>query len=282
MKAKINIIGIGAQKCASTWVYGMLAEHPSVCVSEEKEVNFFSYYYDRGYHWYQQQFESGNTSAYAEVSPSYFCDPNAPQRVYDYNPDAKIILTLRHPVQRALSNHRHEVRVGHANADDTSFEAGLANNPMYIEQSRYAKHLKNWRKVFPTEQMLILLMDDIKLAPAESAKQLFNFIGVDPEFQAATLNKTYNRSFANKHQGLSSVKDRIYMATRSKPLSYIWNAADSLGLKAIYRRINQVDSDTVIPDPLPSTLHDLHRVLHHEITELEQLLQRPLDAWKNE
>jgi hypothetical protein len=280
MKVKANIIGIGAQKCASTWVYGMLAEHPDVAVSEEKEVNFFSYYYDRGYHWYHQQFSDDNQKHLAEVSPSYFCDPAVPARVARYNPDAKIVLTLRDPLQRALSNHKHEVRMGHADASDLSLEAGLENNPMYVEQGRYATHLKNWLQVFPEQQILVLLMEDIKSAPEETVQKLYKFVGIDADYEPQTLEKTYNRSFANRHQGLTAIKDSIYMATRKPPFSWAWLLADKLGLQKLYRQVNQVESEAVIPEPLPETRQQLKQAFVSEIEELESLLQRPLDAWK--
>ena len=50
------MIGIGAQKCASSWVHAALGVHPQIGVSEPKEVDFFSYYYDRGYQWYETHF----------------------------------------------------------------------------------------------------------------------------------------------------------------------------------------------------------------------------------
>ena len=51
-----TMIGIGAQKCASSWVHAALGVHPQIGVSEPKEVDFFSYYYDRGYQWYETHF----------------------------------------------------------------------------------------------------------------------------------------------------------------------------------------------------------------------------------
>lgn len=280
MKAKVNIIGIGAQKCASTWAYEMLREHPSVAVSDEKEVNFFSYYYDKGYHWYEQQFQDHNADNFAEISPSYFCDLNAPARVKAYNPEAKIVLTLRHPVQRALSNHRHEVRLAQASPLDPSFEFGLSNNPMYIEQSLYAKHLNNWLMHFDHDKILVLLMDDIKDDADAAVGKLYQFLGLSSDYKPASINKAYNRSFANKNQKLAGIKDTLYLASRRAPLKWFWLAADKMGLKSIYRRYNQVESDTVIPKPAPQTIEDLQNIFTQDIDELEKLIGRNLDAWK--
>ena len=149
-------VGIGAQKCASTWLHRILAEHPQVAVPEAKEVDFFSWRFDHGYQWYERQFATGPETAVArgEISPSYFAEPAVPARIARYAPEVRVLLSLRDPVQRALSNHRHEVREGHLTGPDLSFEAGLANNPMYVEQGLYATHLRQWLHHFPRERIL--------------------------------------------------------------------------------------------------------------------------------
>src|SRR5512145_3457050 len=78
-------VGIGAQKCASTWLHRMLEAHPQVCVPAVKEVDFFSYRYDRGYQWYERRLTTGSDgtvrTARGEISPSYFCEPSVPERL---------------------------------------------------------------------------------------------------------------------------------------------------------------------------------------------------------
>src|SRR3954453_17151561 len=159
-------VGIGAQKCASTWLHRILAEHPEIAVPADKEMDFFSYRYDHGNQWYERCFAvEGTARVRGEISPSYFCEPAVPERVARYMPDAKILLSLRDPVERALSNHRHEVREGHLTGSDLSFETGLANNPMYVEQGLYATHLKSWLRHFAQADILVVLMEDIETDP---------------------------------------------------------------------------------------------------------------------
>jgi hypothetical protein len=69
-------VGIGAQKCASTWLHRILAEHPQVTVPEIKEVDFFSYHFDHGYQWYEQCFGNGAPrTARCALSPG--CEDSA-------------------------------------------------------------------------------------------------------------------------------------------------------------------------------------------------------------
>ncbi len=282
--ARPTYVGIGAQKCASTWLHRILAEHPQVAVPAEKEIDFFSYRYDHGFQWYESCFaEAGPGSlARGEISPSYFCDPAAPARLARYAPDAKILLSLRDPVQRALSNHRHEVREGHLAGADLSFEAGLANNPMYVEQGRYATHLKRWLQHFSREQVLVVLMEDVESDPAGVCRAVYGFLEVDDGYVPTGLRERYNRSFVSRSRWLTEVKDAVYASTRVPGLRWAWNAAAGLGLRSVYRGLNEASSDDLIPAPRVDTLAQLRHRFDPEIRELEGLLGRSLDHWRRD
>lgn len=278
---KPTYVGIGAQKCASTWLHRILAAHPAVCVPATKEVDFFSFNFERGYEWYEYQFAGCRTAmAAGEISPSYFCDPLVPPRVHAYAPDIRIILSLRDPVQRALSNHRHEVRVGHIQGSDFSFETALASNPLYIEQGLYATHLRRWLQYFPLEQILIVLMEDVERAPAEVARAVYEFVGVDPAFQPDGLTTRFNPSYANRSARLRAIKDSLYEYTRAPALNWLWELGAAAGLKRIYRSLNQVASEKRIPAPSPELLADLRGRFEPEVVELEKILGRSLQSWR--
>jgi hypothetical protein len=278
---KPTYIGIGAQKCASTWLHRILAAHPEVGIASAKEIDFFSFYFDRGYQWYERQLSDCRHSGVAgEISPSYFCDYLAPQRIQAYAPDAKIILSLRNPVERALSNHRHEVRAGHIDGPDYSFERGLENNPMYVEQSLYAKHLRRWLQFFHREQILIILMDDVASRPATVARTVYQFVGVNPDFKSGMENQKFNRSFVNRSDRLFDLKERLYHYTRSPVTRWIWELGSLLGLKSIYRKFNQKPSELFIPEPTEQSLSQLRDIFAPEITDLEEMLGQSLESWR--
>jgi hypothetical protein len=273
-------VGIGAQKCASSWLHNILAEHPEVAVPEVKELDFFSYRYDHGYQWYERCFRNAKPArARGEISPSYFCEPAAPERVARYLPAAKILLSLRDPVERALSNHRHEVRVGHLTGPDLSFETGWKNNPMYVEQGRYATHLKRWLQHFDRSNILVVLMEDIEEDPRAVSSAVYRFLGVDDQYLPAGLTSRYNRSFASRWSLLGSVKDTVYGATRLPGLRWLWDAAARTGLRSLYRGINTVPSSSVIPEPSAQTLLQLRQQFAPEIRELEPMIGRSLTTW---
>ncbi len=278
--SKPTYIGIGAQKCASTWLHRILAEHPEVSVPQIKELDFFSYRYDHGYQWYERCFQSDKPArARGEISPSYFAEPTVPERVARYLPNAKILLSLRDPVERALSNHRHEVREGHLTGADLSFETGLANNPMYVEQGLYATHLKNWLRHFPRTAILVVLMEDIESDPLAVSKTVYQFLEVEQGYVPAGLGNRYNRSFATRWSPLGAIKDVVYSATRLPGLRWLWDTAARAGLRSLYRGINNVPSSSVIPEPSPQTLLQLRQRFAPEIRELETIIGRSLATW---
>ncbi|MEQ8207888.1 MAG: sulfotransferase [Woeseia sp.] len=275
-----TFLGIGAQKCASTWLHRIVASHPAVHVPDIKEANFFSYHFDHGYQWYERMFNPGSSvTQIGEVSPSYFHDPAVPARVYQYRPDIKILLTLRDPIQRALSNHRHEVRAGHIVGDDLSFEKGLANNPMYVEQGLYSKHLANWLEYFPRDRILIILVDDIENDPGKVAREVYQFLGIDPKFQPTGLAAKPNRSVTSRSEGLLRRKQRIYELTRKPGLAWLWKAASGLGFRKLYRRINVTDSEVSM---LAGTEKALRKQYKEDLNQLEQTLGRSLVNWQAE
>jgi hypothetical protein len=278
--ARPTFLGIGAQKCASTWLHRILAAHPQVTVPTQKEVDFFSYRYDRGYQWYERQIGELVAAAPArgEISPSYFHEPAVPARVARYVPDARILVSLRDPVERALSNHRHEVRAAQITGD-VSFEAGLANNPMYLEQGLYATHLRRWLRHFPRERVLVLLAEDVARDPLGASREVFRFLGIDEQLTLGEVRERYNASYVPRSRGLGRVKDALYGATRLPATRWAWDVAAGLGLRSLYRRVNHAPVAAVLPPPRPETLAALRARFEPEVRDLEVLLGRPLQGW---
>lgn len=276
-----TFIGIGAQKCASTWLYDILADHPDVALSTIKEIDFFSHYYDRGFQWYERHFPvQPGARAVGEISPSYFHEPPVPARVKSCAPDAKIIVFLRDPVERAISNHKHEIRIGHFQGQDLSLDAGLANNPMYIEQGRYMTHLARWFDYFPREQVLIVLFDDITADPQGAARRVYEFLGIDGDHRSRALTIKSNESYANRHPWIENFRKRFRTVARRLGLDWLWKAAATLGLQRLYRTINRLPPERVVPPISEATRHRLRACFADEITKLEILVQRPLDHWR--
>jgi hypothetical protein len=219
---------IGAQKGGTTSLYYYLVEHPAIGQSSTKEVHYFENQYQRGLWWYKAHFPTivekyyvesryKETFITGEASPSYLFHPHAPARAAKLLPDAKLIVLLRNPVDRAYSQFRHNVGLGF---EKLSFEDAIASQEertksekekllaheyhpsytykryAYLERGIYADQLESWFKYFPREQILILSSEDFFANPASVYAQTLEFLHVPQRRIAASEQgyKQYNKS----------------------------------------------------------------------------------------
>lgn len=277
---KPEVIGIGAQKCASSWIHAILGAHPDVGVSDPKEVDFFSYYFDRGYRWYEEHFaEFTDKSVRFESSPSYFYDPRSPERAATYNPDMKVLALLRNPVERAYSNHLHEVVKGHI--PTCAFEEGIKNNPTYLEQGRYAAHLSRWFDAFPREQIKVMFAEDITKDPAAAAADVFRFIGVDSDFESGVFSERRNESDRAKHPALRGVLRAGGDWLRRQGLEEQLMKVKASGPVSALLKYNKVEVRDEVPKMRPETRAELVAHFTPEMAALKDLLPGQPLPWSD-
>jgi len=279
---KPTFIGIGAQKCATTWIFRNLDGHPQVALSLQKELHFFSANYDRGYRWYESQFEAGPSArAVGEYSTSYLCDLDSPERVARYNPDLRLIVALRDPVDRAYSNHLHEVRVGHLGSGTPSFESCEPDNPMYLEQSCYARHLRRWLERFPREHLLVLFQEEIESDPGSQAAMLYEFLGVDASYRSPYLVERVNVSARQK-----SPTAKRAMQIGAGAIRSLFGERAVRNLKAFapmrgLRRANEAKLTNAVPPLQAATRERLVAGFAQDMRDLVALVGRKDLPWRS-
>jgi len=281
-KVRPNFIGIGAQKCATTWLYDLLDLHPSVGLSSLKEIHFFSQYFGYGMQWYQSHFADIDPQlpVVGEFSTSYFCDYETPRRIKECYPESKIVLMLRNPVHRLVSNHKHEIRIEHLTGPDFSVEAGIANNPTYIDQGLYATHLERWLEFFERDQIHVVLFDQLKSDPAAVEQELYRFLQIDSLEHHHLLSKS-NPSYVYRSKGTENMRRKILSLFRVLKLESLYRWLVKItGLQSAYRAVNRTSSQQVVPDMKASTSAKLAKTFAPEIERLETLLNVDLSSWK--
>ncbi|MET0607965.1 MAG: sulfotransferase domain-containing protein, partial [Gaiellaceae bacterium] len=110
-----DFLVLGAQKAGTTALYEYLRRHPQISGPSWKEVSFFDRHWARGESWYRGNFPNVARTRgkhVGEASPSYVFHPLAPRRVQEVVPEARLIVLVRNPVDRALSQYNHEVALG--------------------------------------------------------------------------------------------------------------------------------------------------------------------------
>ena len=118
-----NFLYIGTSKAGSTWLYDVLNHHPDVFMAPGKGLYFFSAHYERGLDWYGSHFAAAaGQRIRGEVSHGYLYDEKACERMAAMDPELKLMVCLREPVDRAFSEYLDGVKNGRV---DGSFELQL-------------------------------------------------------------------------------------------------------------------------------------------------------------
>lgn len=244
-----DFIIIGGMKCASTSLWYYLKQHPNVLTANKKEVNFFdsNLNYSKGINWYRSHFPVSknflsainlNKLIIGEATPSYVFCPRALRRIAEILPDAKLIVLLRNPVDRAYSHYRHLVRSGR---ESLSFEEAIKKeikikNQLeivkdksvrnyehvtysYLQRGIYVDQLKLWFSFFSKSQLLILKTEDLASNPSKSYKKVLNFLEL-PHWEPQQYEKL--NSDSGKNPKKSSCAEFLVMneVTRAKLVDF--------------------------------------------------------------
>lgn len=275
---RVDFLGIGVQKAGTTWLHRMLAAHPEVFMAQgdDKDLRFFNAYYDRGYLWYERHFEDAGARRRGEFSTSYFYSKDAPERVYRYNPEMRLLLSLRDPVARLISHHRHEIRVGRI-APDVPLERAIESNPSYVEQSMYASQLSRWLEWFPRTSLCIVIFEEMFRDPAQTLRDVYRFVGVSPSFVPRGLDAKINEGRIPRSR-LVERGVRIAASTlRKAGGAPIVDLLKKAGVDARLRRSNTRRTEKSRPDP--ALVARLRGLFAAENAKLAALLGRDLSIW---
>ena len=196
---RLDFIGIGAAKAATTWIARCLAEHPAICVSDPKELNFFgrrhvwppsgSRYY-RGRDWLAAHFRRCRPGQVkGEYGVSYLIDSESPSIIKREMPDARLIVSLRNPPDALHSLYFH-LRKQYVVPD--TFEGLLDRYPDFVAYGDYHRHLSRFFSEFARQRVHVVLFDDVQREPASVMRGLFGYLGVDPSFQPPSLHVRTN------------------------------------------------------------------------------------------
>lgn len=280
---KIDVIGIGVQKCATAWLYRILSDHPNISLAVpeggDKDTRFFSYFYDRGFEWYERHFQGFDTDVVGEYSTSYIYDLNAPRRLADYAPDVKLIVSLRHPVERVFSNHKHEIILGRISGENLKIENALENNPMYLEQSLYYKHLSRWLKYFPQNQLLVVLVDDIESDAKGVVKKLYEFLEVDKEYIPQIVNQILHQTRIPKRAWIETSVYRMAQLAKAIGLGKCIHHLKNKGVKKLIDEVNTKETQTAFLPMQTETRVHLLDYFKEENNKLSELIGRDLSMW---
>lgn len=193
-----NFLVIGAMKAGTTSLHRYLREHPQVFMPEEKELDFFvaEKHWARGRSWYEARFAAADGAvAVGEASPTYAMHPQFPgvaDRVAELLPHARLVYSVRHPIERMRSHYLHEVEKGRERAP---IGRALVTDRRYLDASRYATQLERYLDHFPAEQVRVITAEQLRDDRSATVRSVLAFLGVDPDRPGGlALDREYHRT----------------------------------------------------------------------------------------
>lgn len=283
-----QFIIIGAMKAGTTSLFRFLTSHPEVAGSATKELHYFSIGGARlGRYGYESKFFRVRGSMIGEASPSYSEYPrygDTARRIRMLFPDVKLIYCLREPTARMRSHFVHEVLEGRqALTDDESAWRGL-----YLAPSLYGLQLDRYLKYFEPSSIAAVESDCLRSNRDDVLSQLFEFLGVDANWNGAArlADENVSRERAPMSPMFAPLKrsPTIQRASRLAPprlrsaarsaVSVRWSRMRTgLTAHAIAQRLPP------IPDRLLDALAQDRPVLHQALNQCLTIGDGAPEAW---
>nr|XP_014092237.2 heparan sulfate glucosamine 3-O-sulfotransferase 6 isoform X1 [Bactrocera oleae] len=175
---------IGVKKSGTRALLEFIRLHPDVRAAG-CEVHFFDRHYQRGLRWYRHHMPytiEGQITM--EKTPSYFVTKEVPQRVHQMNAATKLLIVVRDPVTRAISDY---TQAASKKSDMKRFEdLAFVNGSFAVVDTAwgpvkigvYSRYLEKWLKYFPLSQLLFISGERLIMDPAYEIGRVQDFLGL--------------------------------------------------------------------------------------------------------
>mgnify|MGYP002150728663 CR=1 FL=1 len=205
-KAEVDFVIAGVQKAGTRAMARFLSCHPETALSlpSHPEPHFFDWFWERDYRPYHAMFTpAALAQVTGDVTPGYLYSTLAMQRIHQYNPNMKIIVLLRNPVDRAYSQWAMQVETGR---ETRAFLPALLHefrhfrlrgphrNFSYVQRGFYDDQIARLQTYFAPEQYLILRSEDLADSHAATMNRVYQFLGVSGDYLPPS-HRVHSRSY---------------------------------------------------------------------------------------
>lgn len=278
-----NMIGIGGQKCASTWLSECLRYHPQIFMSDVKEIHYFTKYYNKGEEWYLQHFEKATRhKIVGEFSTLYLYEIDAPARIKKLLGNIKIVAVIRNPIERFISHYKQAIRKGllnkknYAKLDEDSYKKAIILIPGLLNYGIYSDGLCRYVEMFGKENVKVLIKEDIDNDPAKELEKLYEYLGVDNEYKPNIVTKMISPGIVPRFMLPELIRQKLYWYFKNnnpKMIAFIKRHR----IIELYRYINSNNKEIHVDKDVYESLSKYYQ---EDIGKLEKLLCRDLDSWR--
>jgi hypothetical protein len=302
-----NFFIIGAPRCGTASLNTYLSEHPQIFMPRGKEFHYFADDFVNlqkirfaNAEEYLQLFRDApeGVSALGDASPFHLFSKTALQKIKDFDPQAKIIVTLRNPLDFARS--LHQLNVSLMRDDEVDFSKAWALQSarkegrfipksarhmellMYGELGLFGKYLEKVYAVFPREQVKVILLDDIREDTRAVYEDILFFLSVSSDGRTNFLHE--NEGFQSRNRWVAWLlhPPQPIMTFTLKMLS-LFGVRFTQRIKLLHYRtdkLNNQPSPRVEIDPVLKA--ELREYFKADIMKLSGLIERDLSKWLEE
>lgn len=290
-----NLFIVGAPKCGTSSMYEYLFQHPGICFSKFKEPNYFNT--DRARRKspseasYLKQFSDCSEATWVgEASTWYLFSKVAAENIHCFNPDARIIIMLRDPVDTMYSLHSQNIFNGIEPERDFGKAMSLEQarherfasgervnvNLFYRDVVRFSEQIERYFKVFGRDRVHVIRFDDLKTDVQSVYRKTLEFLGVDANF-----TPTFEIVNPNKQPKYLWLRNLV-----RHPPNFVRRIAKIIvpgywTRRILVDKINLANSKTMVRDILDPDLRiQLKQEMRPEVERLEKLLGWDLSSWK--
>ena len=217
---RLDFIVAGVQKAGTTALHYFLAKHPHIALPRDQALHFF----DKEEHFravpdyrvLHGNFDGGwRWKTAGEVTADYVYYTPALERIARYNPEMKLIISLRNPTDRAFSHWNMRRAKGREplefldaiKRDQEQIGSGTLRGNAHVERGFYATQLERVFNLFPREQVLLIKYEDFRRDYAQTIDRLFDFLGV-----RRLTNLENKEQNAGPYQRKITAEERDYVA----------------------------------------------------------------------
>lgn len=284
-----NLFVIGAMKSGTTSLHEYLNTHPQIAMSAWKEPAFFveELTLRRGEEWYLTLFENDERYRYIGESSTHYTRlplfQGVAERLYRFNPDARLIYIMRDPFQRVVSHYWHNTQIRdfkHGGGEPRPLLKAVREDPQYLAFSDYATQLEPYISLFGRKALYALTFETLIQDPQSELDRIYRWLDLPPNALGAEIARAHNK----RPEGVTGAAGagllyRIRFSNtwhRMAPHFPTW--IKEWAKKRAYRAVDERHSLENVAR-LRAEIGDLQE---RQIERLRHLLKREFPEWRTE
>ena len=220
-----NVIIIGAKKSGTTALKEFLCSHPLIHCPVG-EMHFFNRHFANGVTWYINKMpKTKENEITLEKTPNYFVNSTTPKALYNLSRNVKLILIVRHPIIRAVSDYLHFLRrlpwkVQNPRPTFDSFvfhlDGTIITNISLIDVSMYDIHYQRWLEWFDRKQILVVDGEELIVNPVPILEKIETYLNISHYFEKSMFGLDEKKGFFCWQKRPEDTKKKCFSSIRGQ------------------------------------------------------------------